>query len=714
MTRQQLTDDDLKQALQGMQMPTPDPHAQKTALEAGLAAFDEKNAKSRQGSSSPLRLISMTTSSLKRLGDWIMKPNVIAATSFGVITALTLLVVSQTSNIDQPTTTDNPVASITPQPPNQNQVVSQPAANDRKLAKIAENVAGGTIETVQAEPSAQPEGTDATIIGQMDSVASIDEAKPAEQLAEAEMVAQTAPALSMNAPPPAALSPAKKSRTHRQPAIIGGIVSPAPRLEFYDALPTEQNHDKFTQFDTNAIKQVAQEPVSTFSADVDSASYSFVRRQLDRGILPNPSAVRVEEMVNYFDYNYPVPEDRDTPFKPTVAIHPTPWNPDSRLLHIGIKGFDLPKGEKPRSNLVFLLDVSGSMSDKDKLPLLKSSLRLLLGQLQPEDSVAIVVYAGAAGEVLKPTKVAEKHKILAALDQLEAGGSTAGGAGIQLAYNLAEANFDKKAVNRIILATDGDFNVGVSDPEALKQLISKKRESGVFLSVLGFGQGNLNDQLMQTLAQNGNGIAAHIDTLHEARKVLVEEAAANLFPIAKDVKFQIEFNPARVAEYRLIGYETRHLKREDFNNDKIDAGDMGAGHTVTALYEITPVGSQSRSVDPLRYGKPEAKPAAEPTGEWAFLKMRYKLPNGDKSRLITRPVTDEDVQTDLDKLPADLRFATAVAAFGQQLRSSQYLKDFDYAKTEALAQGARGDDPYGRRAELVNLVRQAKALEAAR
>jgi Ca-activated chloride channel family protein len=374
---------------------------------------------------------------------------------------------------------------------------------------------------------------------------------------------------------------------------------------------------------------------------------------------------------------------------------------------------------------VFLLDVSGSMHSPDKLPLLKSSLGLLLDTLKPDDTVSIATYAGSTGVALEPTKVSEKGKILSALDNLRAAGGTAGGAGIELAYNLAAENFDDEAVNRVILATDGDFNIGINDPEKLKDFIAKKRDSGVFLSVLGFGQGNYNDHIMQELAQNGNGVAAYIDNLNEAQKLLVDEATSSLFPIAKDVKIQIEFNPKTVAEYRLIGYETRALNREDFNNDKIDAGDIGAGHTVTAIYEITPVGSEARSIDELRYG--EGETVQEPSncsGEYAFLKMRYKLPNEDTSKLITTPITADNkapymTMTDdgyvcpelAGSLCQEVKFSTAVAAFGQILKGGDYTGDYSYDDVLELAQEGKGTDPYGYRAEFIKLVRLAKSLD---
>jgi Ca-activated chloride channel family protein len=468
--------------------------------------------------------------------------------------------------------------------------------------------------------------------------------------------------------------------------------------------------DRFEAFDANPVKVASEEPVSTFSVDVDTASYSFVRRALNNGALPQKNAVRIEEMINYFDYNYPYPKNRKEPFSVSMTIFPTPWNKDTKLLHIGIKGFDAVPEKRPKAHLVFLLDVSGSMNMPDKLPLLKNSFRMLVEALEPNDTVGIVVYAGAAGVVLEPTPVEQKHRILAALDRLRAGGSTAGGEGIRQAYALAEANYDPRAVNRVILATDGDFNVGIRNPEELKGFVERKRGSGIFLSVLGFGQGNLNDALMQKLAQNGNGNAAYIDTLNEARKVLVEEAGGTLFTIAGDVKIQIEFNPAAVAEYRLIGYETRMLKREDFNNDRVDAGDIGSGHTVTAIYEITPRESSARLVDDLRYEgwRQETERVAIDEGdEYAFLKLRYKLPGEDESRLITRPVGPNLEYAAVGEIPAEARFAAAVAAFGQILRGDTYTGEFSYNDVIELARSARGEDPFGYRAEFISMVRLA-------
>lgn len=489
-----------------------------------------------------------------------------------------------------------------------------------------------------------------------------------------------------------------------------GLLPPPPG----DSMPMpapELNRDQFETVAPNPVKHVATEPVSTFSIDVDTASYAFARRALNAGRLPPKDAVRVEEMINYFPYDYPRPDSAETPFRPTVTVVPAPWNPANRLVHIGIKGYELTDAVRPRANLVLLVDVSGSMRPDDRLPLVKNALRLLVDTLKPADTVGIVTYASGSGIALEPTKVSDKAKILAAIDALNAGGSTAGAQGIADAYRLAEAHFDKAAVNRVILATDGDFNVGITNREELKGYVERKRQAGIFLSILGVGAGNYNDALMQKLAQNGNGAAAYADTLNEARKVLVEEASSTLFPIAKDVKIQIEFNPALVSEYRLIGYETRSLRREDFNNDKVDAGEIGSGHTVTAIYEVTPAGAAG-SVDALRYGRqetPAAPLSAPPSGELAFLKLRYKLPSEDVSKLISLPVTPAMEKRTIAEAPEDVRFSVAVAAYGQLLREQPYLKGYGYDDVLALAQSARGADPYGYRAEFLNLVRLAKS-----
>ncbi|MFV2051856.1 vWA domain-containing protein [Aliiroseovarius sp. YM-037] len=465
--------------------------------------------------------------------------------------------------------------------------------------------------------------------------------------------------------------------------------------------PTEPNTEAFSNEAPNPLKIASEEPVSTFSIDVDTASYSVLRSSLTNGYLPDPNSVRVEEMVNYFPYAYPAP-DGDHPFSQTVTVTPTPWNDGTQLVHIGIQG-ELPAiDDRPPLNLVFLIDTSGSMGQPDKLPLLIQSFRLMVSELRPEDQVAIVTYAGSAGLVLEPTPASERDTILGALSRLSAGGSTAGQAGLQQAYSVAENMAEDGEVNRVILATDGDFNVGISDPEQLKTYIENKRESGTYLSVLGFGRGNLDDATMQTLAQNGNGTAAYIDTLSEAQKVLVDQLSGALFPIANDVKIQVEFNPAQIAEYRLIGYETRALRREDFNNDKVDAGEIGAGHSVTAIYEITPVGSDAVLTDTLRYAE---APASDGSDELGFLKLRYKTPGEDTSQLIETPII-----AGMGQANEDTRFATAIAGFGQLLRGTDYLGDWSYQDAITLANSAKGDDPYGYRAEAVTLMRLADSL----
>ncbi len=465
--------------------------------------------------------------------------------------------------------------------------------------------------------------------------------------------------------------------------------------------------DKFTSVDENPFKIVQEAPVSTFSIDVDTASYSWVRASLNQNVLPQPASVRTEEMVNYFPYDYASPTSAEQPFSTNVAVMPSPWALGRKLVRIGIKGYSINHRTRPHANLVFLIDTSGSMQEPDKLPLVKQSLEMLLGELAPSDTVAIVTYAGYAGTALEPTPVRDKQKIVNIIDQLGAGGSTAGAEGIRQAYALAEANLDPKGVNRVILATDGDFNVGITDQNELKGYIERERDKGVFLSVLGFGMGNYNDALMQTLAQNGNGAAAYIDTLNEARKTLVDEASSTLFPIAKDVKIQVEFNPAAVSEYRLIGYETRALNRDDFDNDKVDAGDVGSGQTVTALYEIVPVGGP-RTMDPLRYSTP-LKTAAGPSSEYGYVKIRYKLPKSSTSRLISTPIDRRSEVATLAAAPQDARFAAAVAGFAEMLRGGKYSGSLTYDDVLRIASASRGKDEFGYRSEFVQMVRAVKA-----
>ncbi|HEY0635029.1 MAG TPA: von Willebrand factor type A domain-containing protein [Gammaproteobacteria bacterium] len=471
--------------------------------------------------------------------------------------------------------------------------------------------------------------------------------------------------------------------------------------------PSAPTHrDRFAPLTDNPLHLSQQEPVSTFSIDVDTGAYALVRRAISEGRLPASDAVRVEELINYFDYAYAQPRN-GTPFSLVTEVGPTPWNPHTRLVHVGIQGKSIAASERPAANLVFLIDVSGSMDSPDKLPLLKAAFRLLTKQLTAQDRVTLVVYAGASGVVLEPTAGDHQAKILSALDRLAAGGSTHGSAGIQLAYAMAEASRIKGGINRVLLATDGDFNVGTVNHEQLIDLIEQQRSKGITLTTLGFGQGNYNDQLMEQLADKGNGNYAYIDTLNEARKVLVEELSATLETIAKDVKIQIEWNPALVSEYRLIGYENRLLNREDFNNDKVDAGDIGAGHTVTALYEIT-LKEEQGQIDPLRYGSSDA---VKGNGdELAFLKLRYKAPEGETSQLISQPISRKLMETKLAGTSENYRFSAAVAAFGQLLRGGRYTGKFAYDDVEQLARNARGEDTFGYRSEFLQLVRQAATL----
>ena len=511
------------------------------------------------------------------------------------------------------------------------------------------------------------------------------------------------------APVPTAPARAKVGGEGGLTSFAGGGAAFAPRQDAPAPGYAVRGRDRFATFEPNTVTPTDGQPVSTFSIDVDTASYAFVRRALQGGSLPRPDAVRIEEMVNYFPYDYEAPTEPGQPFAADVSVFPTPWNEGTRLMRIGIQGFAPAEEARPPVNLVFLIDSSGSMDAPDKLPLLKASFRLLLDRLGAEDTVSIVTYAGATRTVLEPTAATERGAILDALENLRAGGGTAGAAGLELAYEAAAKGARDGTVSRVILATDGDFNIGAASPDAMKDFIADKRGEGVFLSVLGFGQGNLNDALMQSLAQNGNGQAAYIDTLAEARKVLVEEAGGALIPIAKDVKIQVEFNPAQVAEYRLIGYETRALNREDFNDDKVDAGEIGAGHQVTALYEIVPAGSDARLTDPLRYGA-EAEALAvsdEASDELAFVKIRWKRPDADESTLVTRPVTETDATDDPG---TEARFAAAVAGFGQLLQGGRYTGDFDYDAAAELARGAKGEDPYGYRAEAVRLMELAASL----
>lgn len=534
---------------------------------------------------------------------------------------------------------------------------------------------------------------------------------PADAEAVTDAVGAAAPQVQPVAPP-ATVAPLPEAELGRG-MVQDGLAQAAPMDGFFAGTTTyrdvtifpDPTTEAFANADVNPLHITAEEPVSTFSIDVDTASYSIIRQSLNAGQLPPADAVRIEEMINYFPYAYAAPDASDAPFQPTVSVMTTPWNPDTQLISIGIQGEMPAIADRPPLNLVFLIDTSGSMEDATKLPLLKQSFRLMLDNLRPADQVAIVTYAGSAGLVLKSTPASDRQTILQAIQNLGAGGSTNGQGGLEQAYAVAADMAENNEVSRIILATDGDFNVGLSGTQELTDYIAGKRDTGVYLSVLGFGRGNLDDATMQALAQNGNGTAAYIDTLSEAQKVLVDQLTGALFPIAGDVKVQVEFNPAAVAEYRLIGYETRALNREDFNNDAVDAGELGAGHTVTAIYEVTPVGSPAQLSDPLRYG--DAVAAAAPVDELAFLKLRWKEPGATESQLMTTPITVTG-----NVAGTEAQFAAAIAGFGQLLRGESYLGDWGYDDAIALANANRGEDAFGYRNEAVQLMRLAQSLSA--
>ena len=469
--------------------------------------------------------------------------------------------------------------------------------------------------------------------------------------------------------------------------------------------PVHTNTESYKKIEENTFKMVKSSPLSTFSIDVDKAGYSNVRRMINNGQEIPKDAVKIEEMINYFDYNYPQPKGKN-PFAIHTEVNTTPWNKGSKLIKIGLQGKTVPLDDIPPSNLVFLIDVSGSMNSQNKLPLLKSAFKLLVNQLRDEDKISIVTYAGTAGLVLPPTSGDNKNKILEALNNLNAGGSTAGGQGIELAYKTAEENFIKNGNNRVILATDGDFNVGASSDQAMEELIEEKRKSGVFLTCLGFGTGNYQDSKMETLADKGNGNHAYIDSMQEAQRILGTEFGGTLFTIVKDVKIQVEFNPAFVQAYRLIGYENRLLNDEDFNDDKKDAGELGSGHKVTALYEIIPTGVKSKwlkDIDDLKYSD---KPSANNQKDLLTVKFRYKEPDGDKSKLIEHIISAKELRN--NNASADFKFASAVAMFGMKLRKSEYIEESSFQNIIQLAEEGKTKDEEGYKAEFIRLVKASK------
>ncbi|HEV2800093.1 MAG TPA: VWA domain-containing protein [Pyrinomonadaceae bacterium] len=515
-----------------------------------------------------------------------------------------------------------------------------------------------------------------------------------------ERAAETARASSAEVSAPLVAAPASPGAARKE------VVARADRADFDDK---EFNTEAYKHIDENPFFEVARVPLSTFSIDVDTASYSNTRRFLREGRLPPKDAVRIEELINYFSYDYPQPVG-DAPFSINAEVSACPWNTKHRLVHIGLQGKRVHKEDLPPANLVFLLDVSGSMNSPDKLPLVKSSLRMLAEQLSARDRISIVVYAGSSGLVLPSTPGDRRGEIIAALDSLEAGGSTNGGEGIQLAYRVAAENFIRGGINRVILATDGDFNVGTTSEGELTRLIEEKRKTGVFLSVLGFGTGNVKDATMETLADKGNGNYAYIDKLQEARKVLGEQLGATIATIAKDVKIQVEFNPRQAAAYRLIGYENRLLRDQDFNDDTKDAGEIGAGHTVTALYEVVPYGQkfENPGVDGLKYQKPSEVTSNANSKELMTIKVRYKEPDADASKLLS--VWVSDAGTTLESASNNFKFSSAVAGFGMLLRDSKYKGDVRYADIAQLARAATGADAQGYRTEFVQLVERAQTL----
>ncbi|CCV14495.1 VWA domain-containing protein [Mesorhizobium sp. STM 4661] len=716
-----MVDDNELNRLHNAAVPAPDADAKARAFAAAMRAYDldEKTDMAAQGSASGLRL----TERAQKLWSEIMQKKLFATPAIAGLVALPIAGYATIYMLqEQPfhsggdekiteTLADKP-ATVKPQtaaePDKQKKADADSESHDATEALVAPG-APSTSESTVAGGTAQQDPSAAPVLSPRFDPKTYKDTK--------DMQYGTLPA----APAPsdefsresAGLMPSapNAARVGRMPGAESKLMVQPQATPADQMLPPEQNRDRVEDFKTNPVRAALEDPVSTFSIDVDTASYSFVRRSLREGVVPQADTVRVEEMINYFPYDWKGPDSASTPFNSTVSVMPTPWNEHTKLMHVAIKGFDVKPAEQPKANLVFLIDVSGSMNEQDKLPLLQSAFRLLVNKLKPDDTVSIVTYAGDAGTVLEPTKVSEKDKILNAIDTLTPGGSTAGEAGIKEAYRLAQKSFVKDGVNRVMLATDSDFNVGQTDDDDLKRLIEQERKTGVFLSVFGFGRGNLNDQMMQTIAQNGNGTAAYIDTLAEAEKVLVEDASSTLFTIAKDVKIQVEFNPNKVSEYRLIGYETRALNREDFNNDRVDAGEIGSGHSVTAIYEITPKGSGGEQIDPLRYGQASVNNGGVANAdEYAFVKIRYKLPNEDVSKLITTPVTSANEVSSFDQASTDQRFSVAVAALGQKLRDEDATAKFGYDKIMEIATAARGADPFGYRSEFLSLVRLASAL----
>ncbi|SEW30770.1 Ca-activated chloride channel family protein [Cognatiyoonia koreensis] len=711
--------DDLKSA---MNAATPAPDASRRAANLALA---QKNFEALQGTPEAARPNPVAAPS----GLWTgLKDMLNSLTTRGALTATTALVacgflfLTETGQ-DMWRESDFDLADVGAQAPKDAGSAPQIA----KPAQVEEEVAVDGIMAPlpealdEAQIELAPADEDAVVLAEPE-IAQGESFAGSAELGQNDVVVEDG----LSRIQPEAIEPAAPTATSRpralapQSSVAPTAIPPAPeasqqRLESRSSgvqrlvLDAEEegparaipNTETFANEAPASLKITQEDPVSTFSIDVDTASYAVLRSSITAGQLPPAEAIRIEELINYFPYDYPAPDATEAPFRPTVSVLDTPWNADTQLVHVAIQGQMPAVEDRPPLNLVFLIDTSGSMNDPAKLPLLKQSFRLMLSQLRPEDEVAIVEYAGSAGQVLAPTPASDQATIIDAINGLGAGGSTNGQGGLQQAYAVADRMAADGEVSRILLATDGDFNVGINDPDALKDFIADKRDTGTYLSVLGFGRGNLDDATMQALAQNGNGTAAYIDTLTEAQKVLVDQLTGELFPIAGDVKIQVEWNPAEIAEYRLIGYETRALAREDFNNDKVDAGELGAGHTVTALYEVTPVGSPAQLSDPLRYAPATV---AAGNGELGFLKLRYKDPGADESQLLTTPIVAGG------GAPADALFAVAIAGWGQLLRDDRFLGEWGYDDAIALANANRGEDPFGYRTEAVQLMRLAENL----
>ncbi|MFN4191596.1 MAG: von Willebrand factor type A domain-containing protein [Tabrizicola sp.] len=704
--------DDLRRALKAA--PAPDADAKARAMAQAVENFDRLQGSGQASRSSEDRQGAAPLNGVRRMFHYLTSRPALAATTSVAALLIGVAVILPVSDLRIGTSDRSEPAisgGLPPDAPKSETVAAQSQTEAAPVAPVTEGEANDSTmaaaEPAAPEPLALPAPEDLARLAPVEPAPPPSAITPeGDTLAEApvpEMAEGALPVdpgavgLAMDAAPRTRTGAKRSEEFAAAPAALPSVSSPDVRF-----FPSEDT-EAYANAAPNPVKVTAEEPVSTFSIDVDTASYAVVRSSLNGGSLPTHEQVRIEEMVNYFPYAYAAPEG-DQAFASTVSVMPTPWNPGTRLVTIGIQGALPEVAARPPLNLVFLIDTSGSMEDANKLPLLKQSLSLMLAELRPEDQVAIVTYAGSAGEVLPPTKAGDRATILSALDNLMAGGSTAGAEGLELAYRVAEGMKADGEVTRILLATDGDFNVGVSDPDGLEAYVAKQRATGTYLSVLGFGRGNLDDAVMQSLAQNGNGQAAYIDTLSEARKVLVDQLTGALFPIADDVKIQVEWNPGQVAEYRLIGYETRALRREDFNNDAVDAGEIGAGRQVTAIYEVTAPGSGALLNDPLRYGTATAP--GEASDELGFLRLRWKAPGAADSTLVERPITGQEPAT------AETRFAAAIAGFGQLLQGSVYLGDWGWDQAIELAVANRGEDPYGYRIEAVNLMRLAQSLSA--